>query len=576
MSKRGNFGSAEPGTATTSTDGARFGCRDTPVVGEYEGVSVVYAATSSQSEFVTTMIIGDMAVYKITGMGDDIADVGTAIEAFVALSEKSKALGVKRVLIDLISNGGGLVMLTDLLQSLFLKDYEPKTSCRPYNKRVSLYWRKWVESFGVDLNSSIGQHIDELKKAAKIETVGVVRWYAKWSLKYLHGIVKAALPLLGDSAGYNYDISQLDRVISAVEAATNINAIVDVVEAFLKEHAFIPAALYGTAEPGDKVTSQGWFPYTGTQVIDTETMKPFPNMSGILDPVSELWGGVVGNYSKRGIFELGFGQGCATASETNLNLMAKDGDIKQAHADDLLSGARDHPWEEIAMVSDGLCGSAGSAFPSKLMGSGYATMFTYGGKGDLQIMDSAAFEGGNVLEYDTWWPQVAVAAELGMWLLPNSKWEQHSRTMDTFADKGNGQPAAAYPRPMPLKSVSARFNFNIGYVREVSDSTSLPRQFYRFPAHRHFSTWPRLLQYTCANPTGLLQLYQSIYETNWWAVRQRPQYPASWGGSCIPDESRRCLSAKGATCNPSKASVWPIQTINESSSTRSFVVNIIV
>jgi len=336
----------------------------------------------------------------------------------------------------------------------------------------------------------------------------------------------------------------------------------------------VPTALYGSV--GDSSTGQGWFPFTGSEIVDADTLKPFPNMTGVLDGLAENWGGVVSNYSKRGIFELGFGRGCLTASDENLKQMVAEGMLTQVHVDALIGGDRDHPWEEIAMVTDGLSGSAGSAFPSKLMGSGYATMFTYGGKGDSHPMDSSAFEGGNVLEYDSWWPKVAVAAEMGMWLLPNSEWEQHARAMDTFADKGNGQPAAAYPRPMPFKSVSARFNFNIGYVREVSDSTSLPRQFYRFPAHRHLDAWHKHLQYTCANPTGLLRLYKAIYESNWWVARKEPQYPQGWNSACIPDDSKRCLTQRGSSCNASSGSVWPIKLAGEVSVTCEAEMEIVV
>jgi hypothetical protein len=382
-----------------------------------------------------------------------------------------------------------------------------------------------------------------------------VKWYAEWSLRYLRGIVDAASSLLKESGAYDYNVSSVDAIIEVVHSSESVELILNSVAPFLRGHAFVPVSLYGSI--GDASTGQGWFPFTGSEVIDVATLKPFPDMSGILEPMLERWGGVLSNYSQRGVFEVGFGRGCMTGSDSDIKALVSQGIITQTHVDALLAGDRDHPWEEIALLSDGLSGSAGSAFPSKLMGSGYATMFTYGGNGE--VMDSSAFEGGNVLEYDSWWPQVAIAAELGMWLLPGSEWERHARQMDTFSAAGERQ-APAYPRPMPWRSTTARFNFNIGYVREVSDSSSLPRQFYRFPAHQHFATWHKHLQYTCANPAGLLQLYHSVYEANWWALRQQPQYSDDWSGSCIPDDAKRCLTAHGVECDAATRvrRQWPL------------------
>ena len=66
----------------------------------------------------------------------------------------------------------------------------------------------------------------------------------------------------------------------------------------------------------------------------------------------------------------------------------------------------------LEVLTDGLAGSAASTFVTGLIASGFATAFTYGGNGGP--MDSTAFAGGNVEEYDGWWPKVAMAAEYGM------------------------------------------------------------------------------------------------------------------------------------------------------------------
>jgi hypothetical protein len=489
---------------------------------------------------------------------EDIMDtVEQAVTAFIKLSDASREQGVSRVLVDIIGNGGGLVWLSDLLQSLFLKKHNAKKQCNPYNKRVSEYWRLWVLSFGAGLDSSIDHHLKEMQRVAATTSLDVVRWYAKWTLTYLAGVVNTTSFLLeqsDDAEGYNFTDSIVRGWIDSVNNASDKATIIGIAESAFREHAFVPESLYGAWSDG----KQGWFPFTGDEIVDRETLKAFPHMRSILEPEMQFWGGTPSFYSKRGVFEAGFGGGCATASVTNIRGLYDNGFISEWSKVRLLGlddtqDARHHPWDEIAIVSDGLSGSASSALPSKLMASGYVTMFSYGGNGEP--MDTSAFAGGNVLEYEEWWPKAAIAAEMGMWLNPDSDWEKFAKALD-FGGEG---PAVPYPRPMPLASASARFNFNIMYIDEVSTPSSLPRQYYRFPAHKHFDMWPPYLVNTCNHPQGLLSLYKAIYETNWWDARRRPQFQDGWGGKCIPSKRKRCCCSKAVKCNTPKSHQWPLR-----------------
>jgi len=281
-------------------------------------------------------------------------------------------------------------------------------------------------------------------------------------------------------------------------------------------------------------------------------LQPFPHMSGLLEARTQHWGGQPGNYSKRGIF-----QSCLVSTVTDQNLlMLRRMNLINTSTYEMLKSARDHPFEEISILTDGLSGSAGSAFPSKLMMSGYATVFSYGGRGDPLGMDSSGFAGGNVLDYQEWWPLVAAAAEFGMFVLPNSTWEQHSRsTHDAFRPEADSTPV--YPYPMPKAEAFASFNFNIMYVREFSDNTSLPRQFYRLPAHKHYAKWPKRLHYTCSNTNELLSMYKQVHDEDWWAVRESPQYLNNgWSDTCIPAGSKRCCCGQ-ATCSIPGPRSWP-------------------
>eukprot|EP00927_Polykrikos_kofoidii_P059205 TRINITY_DN5429_c0_g1_i1.p1 TRINITY_DN5429_c0_g1~~TRINITY_DN5429_c0_g1_i1.p1 ORF type:complete len:1075 (-),score=183.40 TRINITY_DN5429_c0_g1_i1:105-3272(-) len=493
-------------------------------------------------EFVTASILGDMAVFKLTSMGSDTSSFGAAAHAWAKLSARSQLAGVKRVLIDLVGNGGGLVALSDFLQSLFLKEYEPKNLCSFYNKRIAPYWKEWIDSFGQGLDASVKQHLESLRQLATNQTVDVVQWYAKFQFRYLKGILRASNSILGEAFQCQFrqgqckgvvtiDLSIVDELIARTNAATSVEDVVDIAEQELPKRAFVPTILLGISEAD---AASGWFPFKGLDVLDPATLKPYPNMSGAREPEVQQWGGVESHYSKRG-----FLSACSVASDEGLKELVRSGFLIQATADEV-KAARDHPWEQIAFVTDGNAGSAGSSFPSKLMASGYGTAFTYGGRQDADGMDTSAFAGGSVTEYAQWWPQVAAAAELGMWLLPNSSWERYSRSVHSTMFSDVDSPL--YPYPMPLQAASSRFNFNIMYLREVSDATSLPRQYYRMPAHKHYEQWPEKLHRTCDNTDGLLRLYRAINEEDWWALRQAPEYLHNgWGGACLPNATQKCL-----------------------------------
>jgi len=251
-------------------------------------------------------------------------------------------------------------------------------------------------------------------------------------------------------------------------------------------------------------------------------------------------------------------------------------------------------------------GSAASQLHSRLMANGTVTVFTYGGRGDPEGIDSSGFCGGNVLEYAAWWKSTAVAAELGMWLVPNSSWEAYSRQINATDPSQQPFYQPFYPYAMPIGSVSDRFNFNMMYVKEFSTNTSLPRQFYRLPAHKHFSLWPKRLDTTCLpkatpipspipNPlgqftspatirvpgvdtgadilkqeleynNGMLQMYELVLAENWLKVRQKPQFLNSVSDACVttpsptpsPTPTPTPSPTPSPTPTPSPSDVGPI------------------
>jgi len=517
------------------------------------GVQVV-ASAGLEAELATALIIGDMAVLKLTSMGTKPTDMNDVLMTFAKLAKAAKEHGVKRLLVDIIGNSGGLVLLGELLQSLVTKEYDPKESCGRYDKRVSSYWREWILSFGKGLNDSVENQMRVYTELAETEPLEVVRWYARWQFEYLLGIVKSSNKVLVNAFGKDSNVivseSRVRTLLSRVKSAMTKRTLLRIVWSALAQRKFIPKAIYGVDDFGKE---QGWFPFTGGEICDKNTLKKFPHMSGLLEPRTQHWGGRLGNYSKRGIFCF-----CVHSTATGNSLkMLRRHRLINGSTYAMLESVLDHPFEDVAMISDGLAGSAGSTFASKLMASGYVTVFTYGGRGDPLGMDSSGYSGGNVLHYQEWWPLVASAAEFGMFLLPNSSWEQYSRRpLDALRPEADSSPM--YPYAMPGASAFASFNFNIMYLREYSDDTSLPRQFYRLPAHRHYSKWPKNLKYTCSNTNALFSMYRLVHDEDWWAVRGSPQYLNNgWSETCIPEGSKQCCCDR-ATCSVPGPPSWPL------------------
>lgn len=542
-------------------------CLEGNGTGNSSDVEVVFvAADHNGEEWVTVFRVGDMAVFKLRSMGDQpvMYYIYQAMQAWAELVHYARQNGIKRLLLDIISNGGGLVALSDLLQSLILKDPDPRSLCNHYDKRINSYWRSWVLSYGQGIDQSIREQMRFFGAYAEGKSVEAVRMYAKYQAIYLRGLMDTSNKLLGNAFGCNatdveccgdgrsaedcsgsfiVDLEKLDGWIIRIAATTTKKEVLEIMQEALPPHNFIPKALFGGVKESlatnsslNTTETSGWFPFTGDEILQPDTLEPFPHMTGILNGVQQFWGGMFANFSKRGVF-----QSCPSlmASWENMDALAQAGLPN-------LTEYLDHPFTDLALVTDGLAGSAASALPSRLQASPYVSAFSYGGHGGAKPMDTSGFAGGNVLDYEEWWPRVALAAELGMWLLPHKPWEELSRSMNVSRDE-IGTPAVVYPHPMPLKRATARFNFNMMYIKEFAvegDQTMLPRQFYRIPAHRQYDWWPKWLSWTCGNPAALLALYRRIQAEDWFEVRRTPQYLGrGWSSACVPDPSEReCCS----------------------------------
>ena len=133
----------------------------------------------------------------------------------------------------------------------------------------------------------------------------------------------------------------------------------DPVTLFGKEIGTEPNALVG------KDSAAGWFPFTG-DVVDPETGGAFsPVMKPYTDLVERNWGNKTGKYSKKFIL----------ACDLPFNDMIKF--ILYLQGASFIKAQ--HQWKEIAVLTNGLCGSACSLIATTLQFSEGATVFTYGG-----------------------------------------------------------------------------------------------------------------------------------------------------------------------------------------------------
>lgn len=192
------------------------------------------------------------------------------------------------------------------------------------------------------------------------------------------------------------------------------------------------------------------------------------------------------------------------------------------------------PFTDVALVSDGRCGSTCAVFTSSLLLSRHVTVFTYGGLPlpgvrDQGGIDSSSFAGGNVESYQTWWPKVVFSYALGHALTED-------RPMSEILGEGSDLSTSMLPLPLPtLAQVS--FTYRAVRMRSLG-ANSLPREFYALPGHRHLgSVWqpglgPLLATGEFSRSLHFERLYDQIISEDWAGLRNigRPRMVQHPGG----------------------------------------------
>lgn len=404
-----------------------------------------------------------------------------------------------RLILDLSDNGGGVVELANLLVMLIAPRLDtPEKLCSVYAARLEEFWRDWLKSFG-------GKWDDVVKSAkertgAELEGL-VTRLVDLGLLERSLGTYAAPVPL---------DLNKLRRLLAEVKNLPDKDKRDRIVRALEERTAFVPETIRQLLT--GKEMKEGWYPFTG-DVVDPSNGKPFdPPMKPYFDQVQHQWGPTSNAYSSR------FLMACTWPFDNGLDFLL--------WMNSRSITAAKHQWKELAVLTNGQCGSACSAVATKLQMAEGATVFTYGGVPG-ERMDVSAFAGGNVEDYGAFWPRVLYATLIGDVIYgPSTPIGKRLR------QPGPRERNEAHTLLLPLPSqATTRFNFNMLFMREFGPE-ALPREWYVVPAHKQYQEWHVTSPVDMTTWPNLFGLYKKISEEDWAGLRNNPEWGSDFSMSC--------------------------------------------
>ncbi|KAF4657714.1 hypothetical protein FOL47_008324 [Perkinsus chesapeaki] len=405
---------------------------------------------------------------------DTDEDVALALYAgFYEVQDYARQHGVTRLLFDVSSNGGGLIISSLALQWYVVESNEE--ICSPVVKHMTENWRKWVSSFGENYNQAID---DFFAKNPLLVGSGD---FIQRKFQKLYDLIDHAKQYLDVALVKEDDLLRLRNIEDAILSQSSSTARADLFKDFLEGRQFL------TSDIGQQLVPEyGWYLFDNTDIVDYSTGQNFtPPLSQYQQVQLRHWG-KSSNYSKPGVFSF-----CSKVLNQMLEIVPDSYDRKY--------------WSEVSFVTDGNCGSACSMFTQTLQLSGAATAFTFGSLAD-QPMDVSSFGGGNVLQYDDIAPMLNIASHLGNWAtFGRSEWSQITR--ESWVN-----------RPMPFPTAAqASYTWNIELAQQLGPN-SLPRQFYRIPGHKHLNMWARNLR-------ERVSVHETIADfKSWESLRANPQF----------------------------------------------------
>ena len=385
-------------------------------------------------------IIGDTIVVKLRTF-DIEADVLS--DGMREVQRTAEMEGTTRVLFEVSGNGGGKVKSAIALLWHLMPTED---ICQTYRVRLTRNWDQWLRSFGGGI-----QHIVQKYFTKKYETLtpGKID-------KFFDKIVKFVNLLYG-GFGFTEDdfqgtkqtqvITRINRKRDEIKdnAQTPQNQKAERLAEFIRSLEFIPANIRPYVVPGS-----GFHPFDSRELRALGGGHPFA------DAETKEWGANSSKYSRLAEYRF-----CREI----LNKMS----TKHINFDRRF-------WKEIGFVSDGTCGSACALFTTTLETSGYGIGFTFGGIANTAL-DISSFAGGNVEDYEKFWPKIAIAAKLG---------ELASGGEAPFT-KDHAGSWSYHPIAFPTKAKAA-FNWKMMFMKSFGQE-ALPRQFYLVPGRKHFNYW---------------------------------------------------------------------------------------
>lgn len=420
----------------------------------------------------------------------------------------AKAGSSDKLLIDLSDNGGGMVELANVvIQMVSPRLNKATTLCSKYGARMDPFWQDWLNSFGGKLDEVVNYIRNKITND-EIDNI-ITRLQG---LSSLQAVLEVPAPI---------SWSKLDTLVLQLEASSELAARRSILANAVSNEGSLSGLLLPTLQGAN--SSDGWFPFTG-DVKDTKTGKPFDEkLYPYRHPEVHSWGPDAANYTQKYLF----------ACDLAFNFPCWD-DAK-------------HQWGSLAVVTNGLCGSACSLVATKLQFSAGATMFSYGGIPGLP-MDTSAFAGGNVESWDTFSDQVLYAGVIGDIIHgPNTLIGQRLR--DPQAKHRHYAGTLTLPLPTQARTT---FNFNMMFMQEFGDD-ALPREWYITPAHKHFSVWAQTSADDRDTWKNLIPVINLISAEDWKEVRKMdgsvmydcaaapPTEP--WAPECGSDRQRMAKAA---------------------------------
>lgn len=392
---------------------------------------------------------------------------------FMEIQLAAKSSGVTRLLFDVSGNSGGFVASAHAMLWYTMKD---KTKiCAPLRKRLTKNWIEWIESFGTGFQDTVDKYLAPQGEVL-VDSIDNIFTDLRSLIALVYDGMSFSQARLGNVAREDA-IQRIDLKKNEIESletdkAGKARAIID----YVRNREFIP---------NEFTIKEQLLPASWSCPFDPSELL---SVSSPTEPDHKQWGSKPGIYTHPGIFSE-----CKDAID-KMPSIAPDYD-------------HDY-WTEIAFVSDGTCGSACALLTQGLQTNGEGVAFTYGGLAD-QPLDVASFAGGNVEDYEDFWPGIAFGAKAGsLASLDTAKWSVSKKDF-----------WVSYPIPFPTKA-RASFNWNMMFVEAMGDN-ALPRQFYLIPGRRHFNVWGR-------DPDTVMSLYKEIAAIESWGAIEG-QFAATHG-----------------------------------------------